>query len=351
MTRKWIRRIGSKALGFRYVNETGRPVRDPRTRARIDALRVPPAWRDVQIAASASASIQAWGFDARGRRQYRYHARAAEKGQLRKYYRVRAMGHELPRLRRSIREASRGRALRRETVAAIVVRLISEGFFRPGSEEATRENSTFGITTMRKSHVELDGECLVFRYLAKGRKRLRQCVVNRELVRAVARLLATPGPRLFRYRHADGSWRDLRARDVNDFLRDDLAVRYSAKDFRTWGGTLRAAIVLAELGPPQSATDAKRRVATAMRLVSADLGNTPTICRKSYVHPIVVARYVDDGETIEFPTRTVTRAADGPGHTPDERALLAFLDRHFPERRRQERPADERARSAQHKAA
>jgi DNA topoisomerase-1 len=350
MAREWIRRIGSKTRGFRYVTETGRPVRDRRTLARIDALRVPPAWRDVRIAGSATAAIQAWGFDARGRRQYRYHARAAEKGQLRKYYRVRSMGRELPRIRRTVRDASRGRALERETVAAIVVRLISEGYFRPGSEESTRENSTFGITTMRKSHVEIDGDCLVFRYVAKGRKRLRQCVASRELARAVARLLATPGPRLFRYRHADGTWRNLGARDVNDFLRDDLAVRYSAKDFRTWGGTLRAAIVLAELGPPPSPTDAKRRVAMAMRLVAADLGNTPAICRKSYVHPMVVARYVDDSETIGLPPRAVAHAK-GPGHTPEERALLAFLDRHFPERRRKERAAGERAAATQNKAA
>jgi DNA topoisomerase-1 len=114
-------------------------------------------------------------------------------------------------------------------------------------------------------------------------------------------------------------------------------VRYRAKDFRTWGGTLRAAIVLAELGPPASPTDAKRRVATAMRLVSADLGNTPTICRKSYVHPMIVAKYVDDGETIALPPPVATRPADGPSHSPEERALLAFLDRHFPDRRRAKR--------------
>jgi DNA topoisomerase-1 len=342
MVRKWIRRLGSKTRGFRYVDDSGRAVRDRRTLARIDALRVPPAWRDVHIAPSAMAAIQAWGFDARGRRQYRYHARAAEKGQLRKYYRVRAMGHELPRIRRSVRTDSQGRALDRETVAAIVVRLIGEGFFRPGSDEATRENSTFGITTMRKSHVELDGDCLIFRYVAKGRKRLCQCVVNRELARGMRRLLATPGTRLFRYRHPDGSWRHLAARDVNDYLRRTLALRYSAKDFRTWGGTLRAAIVLAELGPPQSPTDAKRRVAQAMRLVAADLGNTPTICRKSYVHPIVVARYVDDGETIALPDRPGPRSAAGHAHTPEERALLAFLDRHFPDRRRRPRLGEER---------
>jgi DNA topoisomerase-1 len=342
MDRKWIRRLGSKTHGFRYVDETGRALRDVRTLARIQRLRVPPAWRDVHIAASPGAAIQAWGIDARGRRQYRYHERATEKGQLRKYYRVRAMGRELPRIRQSVRAASRGRALARETVAAIVVRLISEGFFRPGSDESTRENSTFGITTMRKSHVELDGDCLVFRYVAKGRKRLRQCVVNAELARALRRLLATPGGRLFRYRHEDGGWRNLTARDVNDYLRDTLRVGYSAKDFRTWGGTLRAAIVLAELGPPDSPTDAKRRVATAMRLVSADLGNTPTICRKSYVHPTVLTRYLEDGETIALRGRSGLRLADGPSHTAEERALLAFLDRHFPERRRRTRARAER---------
>jgi DNA topoisomerase-1 len=351
MARKWIRRFGSKTRGFRYADDSGRAVRDRRTLARIDALRVPPAWRDVHIAASATAAIQAWGFDARGRRQYRYHARAAEQGQLRKYYRVRAMGHELPRIRRSVRAASQSRALDRATVAAIVVRLIGEGFFRPGSDEATRENSTFGIKTMRKSHVELNGDCLVFRYVAKGRKRLRQCVVNRELARAVRRLLVTPGPRLFRYRQANGSWRHLAARDVNDYLRRTLALRYSAKDFRTWGGTLRAAIVLAELGPPQSPTDAKRRVAQAMRLVAADLGNTPTICRKSYVHPIVVARYVDDGETIALSSGPRPRGAAGHAHTPEERALLAFLDRHFPDRRRKPRLAEEGLDATESKAA
>jgi DNA topoisomerase-1 len=351
MARQWIRRIGSKTRGFRYVDDAARPVRDPRVLARIDALRVPPAWRDVHIAVSGSAAIQAWGFDARGRRQYRYHARAAEKGQLRKYYRVRALGRELPRLRRSIRAVSRRRALEQKTVAAIVVRLIGDGLFRPGSEEATRENSTFGITTMRKSHVELDGDCLVFRYIAKGRKRLRQCVVDRELAQALERLLATPGPRLFRYRDTDGRWRNLSARHVNEFLRDDLGVRYSAKDFRTWGGTLRAAIVLAELGPPEGPADAKRRVAAAMRLVSADLGNTPTICRKSYVHPMVVARYVDEGETITLAERAGPRADGAPRHTLEERALLTFLDRHFPERRRKERAPDERASRPHGKAA
>lgn len=336
MASSWILRKGTKTRGFRYEDAAGRPVRDGAVLARIDALRVPPAWTDVHVARSARAAVQAWGFDAKGRRQYRYHARAAERGQLRKYYRVRQLGHALPRLRRRVRADSASRRMNADAVAAVVVRLISEGFFRPGSDRSTEENRTFGITTMRKSHVRVDGDCIYFRYVGKGRVRQRQCVVGRELARAVGRLLQSPGTRLFRFQDAGGRWHDLDARDVNGYLRERVGVQYSAKDFRTWGGTLRAATVLAELGPAGSPTEAKRRVAMAMRLVSAELGNTPTICRKSYVHPIVIARYLDDGETIALRRQ---RGASAPAaHSPEERALLEFLDRHFPERRDRVRP-------------
>jgi DNA topoisomerase-1 len=156
---------------------------------------------------------------------------------------------------------------------------------------------------------------------------------------------------VFRYRRPDGGWGDLTARDVNEYLRSVLGVRYSAKDFRTWGGTLRAATVLAELGPPTSPSDGKRRVATAMRLVSAELGNTPAICRRSYVHPIVVAKYLDEGETIALRAPAPTPAAAVVAHTPEERALLAFLNRHFPERRRRPRWHDDAVRRRQERAA
>lgn len=332
MATTWILRRGTKARGFTYVDEAGRTIRDRATLGRIDLLRVPPAWTDVHIASSPRAAIQAWGVDAKGRRQYRYHERAAQRGQVRKYHRVRELGRRLPRIRRRLHQDARSRAPTRDAVAAIVVRFISEGFFRPGSDRSTRENRTFGITTMRKSHVRVEQDCVWFRYVGKGRIRQRQCVTSRELARAVTRLLESPGPRLFRYRDPAGRWDDLEARDVNEYLRERCGVTYSAKDFRTWGGTLRAATVLAELGPAATPTDAKRRVAMAMRLVAAELGNTPAICRKSYVHPIVIARYLDEGETIRLPLRH--RPATGPGaHLVEERALLAFLDRHFPERR------------------
>jgi DNA topoisomerase-1 len=332
----WIRRLGTKRSGFRYVDANERAIRDRRALARIDALRIPPAWRDVHVAATPRSAIQAWGFDARGRKQYRYNDRAVERRELRKYHRVRQMAKELPRIRRVLRSDARTSArvdtLDVDSVAATVLRLISETFFRVGGERYTRENGTFGLTTLKKSHVTLANGVARFEYTGKGNIRQRQVVTDAELVKLVARQLRTPGERLFRYRR-DGVWQVITARDVNEYLQARVG-QYSAKDFRTWGGTLRAATVLAELGPAQTETEAKRNVALAMRLVSTELGNTPTICRKSYVHPIVVARYLDDGETIALPRARRHAANRGQAHSPEERALIAFLDRHFPERRR-----------------
>jgi DNA topoisomerase I len=333
----WIRRAGSKS-SFRYLRPDGRVVADARTLARIRQLAVPPAWTDVHIAASGRAEIQAWGLDAKGRKQYRYHARAVEQGQLRKYYRVRELARELPRIRARVRAHAAARAPSRRATAAAVVRLVSESFFRIGGERYAQENRTFGITTLRKSHVVVASGQAVFTYVGKTSIRQRQVVTNRELAALVRRHVRTPGARLFRYR--DGArWRNLTARDVNEYLHDTLGVPFSAKDFRTWGGTLRAATVLAELGPGRTPTDARRNVATTMRLVASELGNTPAICRKSYVHPLVVARYLDDGETIRLSAR-YRQATDAYAHSAEERALIRFLDKHFPERREQARRSD-----------
>jgi DNA topoisomerase-1 len=327
---EWIRREGSKTR-FRYLRADGRVVKDARTLERIRRLVIPPAWSDVHVAASAGAEIQAWGLDAKQRKQYRYHARAVERGQLRKYYRVRELAKELPSLRARVRTHAASRTPSRRAVAAAVVRLISESFFRVGGERYAEENKTFGIATLRKSHVEVAKGQAVFTYVGKTSIRQRQVVTNRELARLVKRSLTTPGSRLFRYREGT-KWRNLTARDVNEYLHETLGVPYSAKDFRTWGGTLRAATVLAELGAAGTATEAKRNVATTMRLVASELGNTPSICRKAYVHPIVVARYLDEGETIRLPARH-RQATDAYAHSAEERALIRFLDRHFPERR------------------
>jgi DNA topoisomerase-1 len=333
----WILREGSKSR-FRYRRSDGRLVRDARTLERIRMLAIPPGWRDVHIATSPRASVQAWGLDAKSRKQYRYHTRAVERGQLRKYYRVRELAKDLPGLRRRIRHDAAGREPTKRAVAAAVVQLVSESFFRIGSERYVEENRTFGIATLLKRHVEIADGQAVFTYVGKRSIRQRQVVANRALARLVKRHLRSPGARLFRYQE-DGRWRNVTARDVNAYLHETLGVPFSAKDFRTWGGTLRAATVLAELGAARSETEAKRNVATVMRLVAAELGNTPAICRKSYVHPIVVARYLDEGETIRLPERYHASASEY-AHSPEERALIRFLDEHFPERRRRARADD-----------
>jgi DNA topoisomerase-1 len=219
----------------------------------------------------------------------------------------------------------------RDTASAIALRLISENLFRPGSERYHRENRTHGITTMRKKHVRLERKRAVFEYVGKSSKAQRQVVTNPELLQLIRRLMASPGPRLFRYREGR-VWRDLGAPNLTAFVHGHIGP-FSVKDFRTWGGTLRAAIVLAELGPPHSETEARKNVALAMRVVASELGNTPAICRASYVHPIVLARYLDDGETIRI--RALSQRRSGVlAHSEEERALIAFLDAHFRERRR-----------------
>ncbi|MEX1185768.1 MAG: hypothetical protein WEA80_04205 [Gemmatimonadaceae bacterium] len=337
MASKWILRKGTKERGFRYVTPAGKGPVSAELRERIRSLGIPPAWKDVHVAWDSRAAIQAWGLDARGRKQYRYHPRAVAKGELRKYYRVRQMARDLPAIRRKVAADSRRRGFTREKVAAIVVRLIAHGFFRVGSERYVRENNTFGMTTMRKSHVSVYGDNVVFDYVGKRNIRHRQIVVDADLARLIRSLLGTPGARLFRYKTKEG-WRDLDSAEVNDYFRSLTNFPYTVKDLRTWGGTLRAATVLAELGPGKSRTEAKRNVSTALRLVASELGNTPAICRKAYVHPALITQYMRRGATIDA-SYARSRRADPLSHAPEEKGLIDFLDRFFPERRRRQRLA------------
>jgi DNA topoisomerase-1 len=335
MPAKWIHRRGKKPGHFTYVGENGAGVSDKRAR-QIDALAIPPAWTDVHVAASDRSAIQAWGYDARGRKQYRYHPRAIEKGQLRKYYRVRQMARDLPGIRQRVDRDFRHDGFSRDRVTAGIVRFLAEGFFRIGNERYAKENHTFGLTTLRKSHVHVKGDAVIFQYVGKRSIRHRQVVVNRSLAEFISTMLETPGRRLFRYEE-NGSWHDVRSTGVNDYIQAVSGFPYSAKDFRTWGGTLRAATVLAEIGPAGSQRAAKKNVVTAMRLVAAELGNTPAICRSSYVHPVVIDRYIADGATITGRKGSTRRGRGKWEYAPEERALISFLDTYFPERRRRRR--------------
>ena len=333
MAQKWIVREGSKTKGFRYKGPTGSAIKNAAELERFDSLRIPPAWRDVHISTNPRGAIQVWGFDARGRKQYKYHRRAVEKGELRKYYRVGQMARDLPAIRARIQRDFRRAGLSKEKVCAGIVRLIGEGFFRVGSDKYQKENNTFGITTMRKSHVTISGDSVEFEYRGKRSITQRNVVTAKDLTRFVEALLETPGPRLFRYKE-EGKWTDVDSHDVNDYIESVAQFPYTAKDFRTWGGTLRAATVLAELGKGKSSNERKKNVVTAVRLVASELGNTPAICRKSYVHPVVVMKYLRSGTTITLPSRAKAGSSNGVGYAPEESALIDFLDEYFPERRK-----------------
>ncbi len=333
MPAKWILRKGTKKSGFRYEDPTGKQIQSREVLDRIDSLRIPPAWKEVRVAATPRSAIQVWGFDARGRKQYRYHPRAVEKGELRKHYRVRQMARDLPSIRLRVSRDFRSRGYSRNKVSAGIVRLIGDAFFRVGSDRYAKENNSFGITTLRKSHVEVEGDSVHFRYRGKRGVDQWQVVIGDDVVRFVSSMLKTPGTRLFRW--LDGKkWKNVEADDVNDYLRSITDFPYTVKDFRTWGGTLRAATVLAELGPAKSQNLRRKNVLTAVRLVAAELGNTPAICRKSYVHPVVLQKYLRSAATINVgPLRSKATAA----HSPEEGALIDFLDTHFPERRKERR--------------
>ncbi len=318
------RRIGSKR-SFRYVDGSGREVTDGEAQGRIAALAIPPAWRDVWISPSGRAKLQATGVDAAGRTQYLYHASYRARRDREKFERLIRFAERLPQLRETMAEHMALDGLPAERVAAIAVRLINLGWFRIGSERYARSFRTFGITTLRKSHVAVRGSRISFRYRGKQRIAVHSAIVDEELAGAVRELLALPGPRLFRF-EADGEICDLNARRLNDYIRQHLGVEFTAKDFRTWGGTLIAAVELAEHAPPESETEAKRRLAAVMRKVGERLGNTPAVARSSYVSPAVVDQYLDGRTIHDFRPRhlRVVRARE-TGLDPEEQATLSLL--------------------------
>ena len=345
----WIHRIGTARSGFRYVTNAGSRVTNKSVLARILGLRIPPAYTDVQIAVDPRASIQAWGFDSRGRRQYRYQAQAIERGELRKYHWVVHLARDLPKIRAAVAGDFDRPGLAKQKVTAGVVRLIAEGYLRVGSDRYARDNHTYGATTLHKRHAQVVAGGVIFHYKGKEGIWQRQMVADQALSGFVRQLQRSPGPRLFRYRES-GNWHDLTASDVDGYLRTLTGVPYTAKDFRTWGGTLHTAMILADVGPATSIREAKRNVLVAIRIVAAALGNTPAVCRKSYVHPIVPGLYVDRGLTIADRRR---RSVPSTGRwrdrqprardpwvpfSPDERALTRFLIEHFPDRQERLRP-------------
>jgi DNA topoisomerase-1 len=319
------RREGSSGR-FRYFEARGNRITDEEKLERIKALVIPPAWTDVWISPNPGAKLQATGVDAAGRRQYLYHASFRAQQEQAKFDRLIRFAERLPELRAAAAEHLTHDALDRLRVSAIATRLINAGWFRVGSERYARESHTYGITTLLKSHVRVRGHRIAFDFRAKHRKVVRTTLVDDELADAVKELLALPGGRrLFRYEW-EGSRCHLTGARLNDYVRDYLGDEFTAKDFRTWGGTLIAAIALAEHGPPETEAEAKRVIPAVMRRVGKELGNTPAVARSSYVSPAVIDQYLD-GRTIEdFRPRhlRIVRARDS-GLDREEQALLSLL--------------------------
>jgi DNA topoisomerase-1 len=309
--------------GWRYIGTDGRTIRDRAVTSRIRALAIPPAWRDVWISPSERGHIQATGRDARGRKQYRYHARFREVRDAAKFDRMLAFARTLPRVRGRVARDLGAEGLPSEKVEAALVRLLETTLIRVGNEEYARKNRSFGLTTLRNDHVAVEGSLVRFGFRGKSGKDHVVSVRDRRLAAIVAACHALPGRALFQYVDARGRRRGVDSDDVNAYLRRITGRDFSAKDFRTWAATVRAAVALEKRGPAETKAQAKRNVVAAVEAVAEKLGNTPAIARKSYVHPAVIEGYLDG---------TLHAGMAGPAGPEvdarlrrEERAVLAFL--------------------------
>lgn len=288
-TQPGIRRI-RHGKGFSYRDPEGKPVRDKETLARIKSLVIPPAWKDVWICPNPKGHLQATGRDARGRKQSRYHPRWREIRDETKYERMIAFAAALPAVREQVERDLALPDMPRRKVLATVVRLMETTYIRVGNEEYAKENHSFGLTTMRNRHVSVDGSTVTFRFQGKSGVKHTVDLTDRRLARIIRRCQDIPGYELFQYEDSEGH-HSIDSADVNDYLREISGQEFTAKDFRTWAGTVLACAALREFEAFTSDTQARKNVVEAINAVAARLGNTRAVCRKCYVHPAVLDSY------------------------------------------------------------
>ena len=320
-----IKRIAS-GKQFRYVRPDGKPLRDAETLTRIRSLVVPPAWTDVWICPVETGHIQVTARDARGRKQYRYHRRWREVRDETKYEKLATFGRALPLIRRKV-DADLGRpGLPREKVLAAVVRLLESTFMRVGNEKYARDNGSFGLTTLRNQHVRIEGPRIKFHFRGKSGKQHAIELDDKRLAGIIRRCRDLPGYELFQYLDDDGTPHTVDSGEVNDYLRSLTGEDYTAKDFRTWAGTVLAALALQEYEKFESAAQAKKNVVRAIEAVAAQLGNTPSICRKCYIHPRIINMYLD-GTMVRALERRAEKTLREDVHAlrPQEAAVVGLL--------------------------
>ena len=320
--------------GFRYTTADGAPVRDPDTLGRIKSLVIPPAWTDVWISPLANGHLQATGRDARGRKQSRYHPKWRETRDETKYERMAHFADALPLIRERVDHDLGLPGLPREKVLATIVRLMEETHIRVGNEEYARENKSYGLTTMRNKHVEVHGSHITFSFQGKSRVHHTIDLKDRRLARIIQHCEDIPGYELFQYLDDEGNPHSIDSSDVNEYLREITHQHFTAKDFRTWAGSVLAANLLAEFEPWTTATEAKKNVVAAIKRVAERLGNTPSVCRKCYVHPAVLEHYLSELPAAEAKSKiaeakhTIEEEIEQHTHAlhDEERILLNLLE-------------------------
>jgi DNA topoisomerase-1 len=317
-----------RGKGFRYFDPQGASIHDASVLARIKSLAVPPAWADVWICPLATGHLQATGRDARRRKQSRYHPRWREVRDETKYERMKIFGEALPAIREHVERDLALPGLPREKVLATIVRLLETTFIRVGNQEYARENHSYGLTTMRNKHVEVEGSKVRFNFQGKSGVRHTIDLNDRRLARIVKRCLDLPGYELFQYIEDDESHRTVDAADVNDYLGAITNQQFTAKDFRTWAGTVLACATLREFESFATQTEAKKNVVRAIASVAQRLGNTPSVCKKCYVHPAVIECYLG-GEMCKTFERQVEQEAAKSHHAlrDEELDLIHLLER------------------------
>jgi DNA topoisomerase I len=313
--------------GFTYTRPDGKKVEDGSTLERIKSLAIPPAYTDVWICAKANGHIQATGRDAKGRKQYRYHPAFREVRESTKYEHMLEFAKGLPAIRKTIDEHMSLRGLPREKVLATVVHLLENTLIRVGNSDYVKQNKSYGLTTLRDPHVKVEGGELRFQFKGKSGKTWRLQVKDRRVAKIVKACQDLPGQDLFQYLDENGERQSITSADVNAYLKEITGSEITAKDFRTWAGTVLAALALAEFEEFDSDAKAKKNIRAAIEKVSARLGNTPSICRKCYVHPEVFASYLDRGLLLDIKEEIETELReDLASLRPEEAAVLALLE-------------------------
>jgi DNA topoisomerase I len=313
--------------GFTYRSPEGETIKDRDVRRRIESLVIPPAWTDVWICADPEGHLQATGRDDRGRKQYRYHPRFREAQDVAKFSRLAMFGLSLSRIRTRVEGDLTHEGLPRRRVLAAAVRILDRHPIRVGNERYARDNDSYGLTTMRNRHVELgEGGRIAFRFRGKSGKDHSVGIHDDELSRVIAACSELPGAELFQYVDEQGVNRTLESDDVNEYLQEVTGYDITAKDFRTWTGTLRAVTVLDELGYPETKKERKQRLVQAVKFVAADLGNTPATCRSFYIHPGVLLAYEEGSlEALLQEADSVPDPENAQGLEHDELRVMALL--------------------------